>query len=230
MDAQGGGAPMRRQFSSLIAVVAGLVAVGLACAGGQSTGMNPPAAAQQQRVQNIIPFNLATCFPTKLDLGKTANEYTLQAAFRGALPAINECLVDAKVQNPNAPTKGKVTVTLDSSGTTVGVTGDGLQPAGAACIEKAIRAELEGVSVPSGGKPLTLEGPIERDPSGMVRMGINESSDVQGTIRLNVPQWCSCFDSVKTAAPPELGGVVTLTRSDIAQVADRLKLPDGGQP
>jgi len=221
---------MRRQFSLLSGTVAGLVVVWLACAGGQSGGGTAGTPAERQRVSNLVPFNVANCYPTKLDLGKTANEYTLQAAFRGVRPEINECLVDAKVQNPNAPTKGKVTVTLDSSGTTVGVTGDGLQPAATACIEKAIRAELEGVSVPSGGKPLTLEGPIERDPSGMVRMGINESSDVQGTIRLNVPQWCSCFDSVKTAAPPELGGVVTLTRSDIAQVADRLKLPDGGQP
>jgi len=219
---------MRRQFSLLIAVVAGLVGLGLACAGGQGTGTTPPAAAQQQRVQNIVPFNLETCFPARLDLGKTANEYTLQAAFRGAMPAINECLVDAKVQNPNAPTKGKATITVDGSGTTVTVAADGLQPAGAACVEKAIRAQLEGVSAPPGGKPLTLDGPVENEPAGMVRMGLNEASDVQGTIRLAVPQWCSCFESLKAAAPPNFAGSVTLTRADIAQVADRLRPIDGG--
>lgn len=220
---------MRRQFSLLIAVVTGLVALGLACAGGQSAG-TAATPAERQRVQNIVPFNLGTCFPTRLDLGKTANEYTLQAAFRGARPAINECLVDAKVQNPNAPTKGKATVTIDSSGTTVNVAADGLQPAGSACIEKAIRAQLEGVSAPAGGKPITLDGPIEREVSAMVRMGLNEASDVQGTIRLAVPQWCSCFEPLKTAAPPELAGAVTLTRSDITQYADRLKPADGGLP
>jgi len=218
---------MRRQFSLLIAVVTGLVALGLACAGGQSAG-TAAAPTERQRVQNLVPFNLATCFPTTLDLGKTANEYTLQAAFRGARPAISECLVDAKVQNPNAPTKGKATVTIDSSGTTVTVTADGLQPAGNACIEKAIRDQLQGVSAPAGGQPITLDGPIERDLSGMVRMGINEASDVQGAVRLGVPQWCSCFEPLKTAAPPELSGAVTLTRADIVQYADRLTPADGG--
>ena len=188
---------MRRQFSLLMGTVTGLVVLGLACAGGQSAGAAAAAnPAERQRVQNFVPFNVANCFPSKLDLGKTANEYTLQAAFRGARPAINECLVDAKVQNPNAPTKGKATVTIDSSGTTVTVAADGLQPAGSACIEKAIRDQLQGVSAPSKGGPITLDGPIEREPSGMVRMGINEASDVQGTIRLGLPQWCSCFEQL----------------------------------
>jgi hypothetical protein len=218
---------MRRQFSLLIGFVAACVALGLACAGGQSGGATTATAAERQRVQNLVPFNVASCFPTKLDLGKHANEYTLQAAFRGARPAITECLVDGKVQNPTG-TKGKVTITLDGSGTTVTVTGDGLQPAATGCIEKAIRAELEGVSVPSGSKPLTLDAPIEREPVGMVRMGINEASDVQGALRLGVPQWCSCFDSVRTAAPPMLGGAVTLTREDVTKYADRVKAADGG--
>jgi hypothetical protein len=219
---------MRRQFSLLMGVVAGLVVLGLACAGGQSTG-TAAAPAERQRVQNLVPFDVATCFPSKLDLSKTANEYTLQAAFRGARPAINECLVDGKVQNPNAPTKGKATVSLDASGTTVTVAADGLQPEAAACIEKAIRGRLEGVTVPSGAKPISLDAPIEREPSAMVRMGINEASDVQGAIRLGVPQWCSCFEPIRTQAPPDLAGPVTLTRSDVTQNADRLKAPDGGQ-
>ena len=215
---------MRRQFSLLIAVVAGLVGLGLACAGGQTAG-GSAAAPERQRVQNLVPFDIGNCFPARLDLGKTANDYTLPAAFRGARPAIDECLVDGKVQNPNATTKGKAAISIDSSGTTVTVTGDGLQPAATACIEKAVRAQLEGISAPPGGKPLTLEGPFERDPNSMVRMGLNEASDVQGTIRLAVPQWCSCFESIKTQAPPELAGKVTLTRADVTQ-----KVADGGQP
>lgn len=215
---------MRRQFSLLIAVVA------LACAGGQSAPTAAAASpAERQRVQNLVPFDVASCFPGKLDLGKIANEYTLQAAYRGARPAINECLADGKVQNANAPTKGKAAISLDGTGTSVTITGDGLQTAAAACIEKAIRAQLEGVSAPSGGKPVTLEGPFEREPANMVRMGLNEASDVQGAIRLGVPQWCSCFDSIRTQAPPELAGSVTLTRSDVTQNADKLKAPDGGQ-
>jgi len=216
---------MRRRFSLMIGFVI------LACAGGQSTGSAGAAPAERQRVQNIVPFDLATCFPTKVDLGKHANEYTLQAAYRAARPAINECLVDAKVQTPGATTKGKATMTIDSSGATVSVTGEGLQPAGAACIEKAIKAQLEGVTAPANSKPLTLDAPFEREPNSMVRMGVNEPSDIQGTIRLALPQWCSCFESVKTQAPPELTGNVTLTREDIAKYADRVPtLKDGGTP
>jgi hypothetical protein len=215
---------MRRQFSLLIGLVI------LACAGGQSSGGGAGAApADRQKVQNLVPFDIGTCFPSKLDLSKTANEYTLQAAFRGAIPAINECLVDAKVQNPAAPTKGKATISIDGSGTNVTVAGDGLQPAGAACIEKAIRAQLEGVSAPANLKqPFTLEAPFEREPNQMVRMGINEPSDAQGAIRLALPQWCSCFEPIKTQAPPELTGSVTMTREDIAKYADVLRAKDGG--
>jgi len=223
---------MRRQFSLLMGTVTGLVVLGLACAGGQSAGAAAAAnPAERQRVQNLVPFNVANCVPSKLDLGKTANEYTLQAAFRGARPAINECLTDGKnVQNPNAPAKGKATITIDGSGTTITVAGEGFQPTATACIEKAIRAQLEGVSAPANAKqPLTLDGPIDREPSGMVRMGLNESSDVQGAIRLGIPQWCSCFESIRTQVPPELAGAVTLTRPDVTQYADRLKAPDGGQ-
>ncbi len=220
---------MRRQFSLLIAVVAGAaVAVAVACAGGQS-GSTAASPAERQRVQNLVPFDVANCFPSKLDVGKTANEYTLQAAYRAARPFINECLADGKVQNASAPTKGKASISMDASGTSITITGDGLQPAATACIEKAIRAQLEGVSAPSGGKPLTLDGPFEREPASMVRMGINEASDVQGAIRLALPQWCSCFDSVKAAAPPELSGSVTLNRADITAHASALKAPDGGQ-
>src|SRR5262249_26785080 len=63
-----------------------------------------------------------------------------------------------------------------------------------------------------------------------VRMGINEASDIQGTVRLALPQWCACFDDFKTKAPPFLSGPVTLTRADQLQHPERFKLPDGGLP
>jgi hypothetical protein len=207
---------MRRQFSLLTGVIL------LACAGGQSSTAAAPTE-QRQRVQNLTPFDIGTCFPSRVDMGKTANEYTLQAAYRAARPAINECLTDARVQNGTTATKGKVAMSIDSSGTTVAVTGEGLQPAATGCIEKAIRAQLEGVTAPAGAKPFALEAPFEREANTMVRMGLNEASDVEGTIRLAVPQWCSCFESIKTQAPPSLSGSVIVTRVDPSK-----KSPDGG--
>jgi len=208
---------MRRQFSLLTGAIL------LACAGGPSATSAAGPTEQRQRVQNLTPFDIGTCFPSRVDVGKTANEYTLQAAYRAARPVINECLTDARVQSGTTATKGKATMTIDSSGTKVAVTADGLQPAASGCIEKAIRAQLEGVTAPDGAKPFTLEAPFEREPNTMVRMGLNEASDVEGTIRLAVPQWCSCFESIKTQAPPSLSGTVTVTRVDPAK-----KSPDGG--
>jgi len=211
---------MRRQFPLFIAVIA------LACASGQTAG-GAATPTERQKIVNLVPFDVANCFPSTLDVGKTANEYTLQAAFRGARPQIGECLVDGRNQAP-AGTKGKATITLDGSGTTVTVTGDGLQPAASSCIEKAIRSQLEGVSAPAGGKPVTFEGPFDRDPRDTVRLGVNESSDVIGNIRLAFPQWCNCFDGIKGRVPPELGGNVDIVRADLAPYADRFKQPDGG--
>ena len=206
---------MRRQIPLLTGVLL------LACAGGQSTG-SAVAAEQRQRVQNLTPFDIGTCFPSKVEVARIANEYTLQASFRAARPAINECLTDARVQNGTTATKGKATMSIDATGTTVTVTGDGLQPTAIRCIESAIRTQVEGITAPSGAKPYSLEGPFEREPNTMVRMGINEASDVEGAIRLGAPQWCSCFEPVKTQAPPELIGSVTVTR------ADGKNAPDGG--
>ena len=149
---------MRRQFPLGITVVV------LACASGQSS-TGGVSAAERERVVNLVPFDLANCIPQKLDLGKTANEYTLQAAFRAARPAIGECLLDAKLQNPAVATKGKVTVGMDPSGTTIGVHADGVKPEAITCIETAVRKEFGGVSLPANAKPISLEAPIERDPA-----------------------------------------------------------------
>lgn len=211
---------MRRLFPLSLAVMA------LGCAGGQSSASANPA--ERQKVGNLVPFDIANCFPAKLDLGKTANEYTLQAAFRGARPAIQECLLDARVQNSNATTRGKVAISMDGSGTTVAVSGEGLQAGPRSCIDNVIRTQLAGISAAGDGKPVSFEGPFEREPSTMVRMGINEASDVQGTIRLALPQWCTCFEPTRTEPPPEFVGSVTLTREEITKFADRLKAPDGG--
>jgi len=210
---------MRRQFPLFTAAFV------LACASQSTQGAH---AAERERVVNLVPFDLGNCFPTKLDLGKTANEYTLQAAFRAARPAIGECLADGKVQNPAVATRGKATIAMDPSGTKVTVTADGLKASAITCIENAVRAQVAGVSLPAGAKPVTLEAPIEREPAAMVRMGVNESSDVVGAIRLALPQWCSCFESLRTQTPPELTGQVVVVRPDVAQYADRFKLPDGG--
>ena len=212
---------MRRLYSLWIPLIV------TACASGPTAGGPAVSASERQKVVNLVPFDIANCFPQKMDLGKTANEYTLQAAFRAARPAIQECLADGR-NISGSGAKGKAAMTLDGTGTRVVVSSEGLQPAGTSCIEKAIRSQLEAVKPPGAGKPLTLEGPFERDASSTVRMGINESSDVVGTIRMALPQWCSCFEAFRTQIPSELIGPVDIVRPDVAKFVDRFKQPDGG--
>ena len=178
-----------------------------------------------------MPFDLASCNPRALDLSKPINEFGVQAAFRASRPFIQECLTDAKNYDGTKPLRGKVNTAVDGAGLKVSATGEGLQPAPKACIEKAVAGQLGTVApLPADAKPISFDGPFERLPNTGVRMGINEASDVEGTVRLALPQWCSCFDDYKTKAPPQLSGMVTLTRKDMLDKPDRFKLPDGTVP
>jgi hypothetical protein len=203
-------------------------AVALACLGLSAEAL---AAEAAQKVGNLVPFDLASCNPRALDLSKPINEFAVQAAFRSARPFIQECLTDAKNYDGTKPLRGKVNTAVDGAGLKVSATGEGLQPAAKACIEKAVAGQLGTVApLPADAKPISFDGPFERGPNTGVRMGINEASDVEGTVRLALPQWCSCFDDYKTKAPPQLSGMVTLTRKDMLDKPDRFKLPDGGVP
>jgi len=204
---------MRRPFPCLLALSV------LGCAGGQTAGA-AAASTERQKVVNLVPFDFSTCSPAKLDLGKTANEYTPQAAFRASRPAIMECLADARNLKPSGPTKGTVSIVIDQSGSTVKVNGDGVPPATQACIEKAVRTELGNLALRPGAKPVNFEGPFDQDPASAVRFGVNESSDALGTIRLALPQMCSCFEPARTQAPAPLKGNVQIVREPKSRPAD----------
>jgi hypothetical protein len=205
-----------------------LSAIILACAGGQSAG-GAPTAETKQRLSNLVPFDLANCFTKAIELGKPVNEYALQAAFRAARPAIQECLTDGRTYEASKPVKGTATITVDASGPKVAVAGEGLQPAAQSCIQKTVGAQLANAApLAADAKPVSFTGPFERGADTGVRLGINEVSDVEGAIRLALPQWCTCFEPYRTKAPPQLSGQIDVVRSDVAKFADRFKLPDGG--
>src|SRR5262244_949518 len=203
-------------------------AIALGCLG--LTG--PVLAAETgQRVGNLVPFDIANCAPRTLELSKPINEYSVQAAFRASRPYLQECLADARNYDGTKPLRGKVNITVDSTGSKVAAASEGLAPAAKTCIEKAVTQQLGTVSpLAAEAKPISFDGPFERGANTAVRMGINGASDIQGTVRRALPQWCACFDDFKTKAPPFLSGPVTLTRADQLQHPERFKLPDGGLP
>ena len=196
-------------------------------------GLTGPVVAQNttQRVANLVPFDISNCAPRALELSKPINDFAVQAAFRSSRPYLQECLVDGKNWDSTKPLHGKVTTTVDGTGAKAAASADGLQTAAKTCIEKAVLGQLGGVApLAADSKPITFDGPFERGPNTAVRMGINDPSDIEGAIRLALPQWCGCFDDYKTKAPPLIAGPVTLTRADQLQHPERFKLPDGGLP
>jgi hypothetical protein len=205
-----------------------LSAVILACAGGQTAG-GAPAVESKQRLSNLVPFDLSNCFTKAIELGKPVNEYALQAAFRASRPALQECLTDGRTYDASKPMKGTAAITVDSSGPKVTVAGEGLQPAAQTCIQKAAGAQLANAApLAADAKPVSFTGPFERGAGTAVRLGINEVSDVEGTVRLALPQWCTCFEPYRTKAPPQLSGQIDVVRPEAAKSSDRFKLPDGG--
>jgi hypothetical protein len=196
-------------------------------------GLTGPVLAENaaQRVGNLVPFDIANCAPRALELSKPINEYAVQAAFRSSRPYIQECLTDGRSYDSTKPLHGKVNIAVDATGAKVTASAEGIQPAAKACIEKAVSSQLGTVApLAADAKAISFDGPFERGANTAVRMGLNEASDIQGAVRLALPQWCGCFDELKTKTPPLITGPVTLTRADQLQHPERFKLPDGGLP
>src|SRR6476659_8436848 len=83
----------------------------------------------QQRVENIVPFDVASCSAPKL-AAPPANAEAMSGALRLLRPAVLECLTDAKARGG-----ADANVTLTAADGKVAVSG--IEGAGKACIEKA---------------------------------------------------------------------------------------------
>jgi hypothetical protein len=145
---------------------------------------NPPAPGpEQQRVVNLVPFDVASCFPQKPALPTPPNAESVAAALRTARPSVLECLVDPKARGPAADT------VVSLNGHTVA--GTNLESSGKTCVEKAVAA----LGLPQSAP----EAPIElRNAGPGVKLGVNAASDVAGAIRVAQAQWCDCYEG----APP----------------------------
>jgi hypothetical protein len=143
----------------------------------------PPPGPEQQRVVNLVPFDVASCFPQKPALPTPPNAESVAAALRTARPSVLECLVDPSTHGPWRDTA----ITLNGHT----VTGGNLQESGKACIEKVIAA----LGLPESAP----ESPVEIHSSlPGVKLGINTASDIAGAIRIAQGQWCDCYQG----APP----------------------------
>lgn len=166
-------------------------------------------AQDPQKVANIIPFDIASCFPPKAT--PAANPEGVSGALRLLRPHVIECLADGKLR------AGDVTVTVATG--EAGLTVTGADGAAKACIEKA----ASGLTLPAGVKA-SAEFRVGGVP---VKLGINAASDIAAAIRLGQAQWCDCYAS-KVASVQELevrakAGAATEVKGASGCLADKVK-------
>lgn len=134
---------------------------------------------EQQRVANLVPFDVATCSTPKVVMPSPPNTESVTGALRLIRPHVLECLTDAKARGAgDAP----VTIAASDGGVTV----TGAEGPGKACIEKAASS----LGIPAGSPAASSE---VRPVGPAVKAGINAASDLAAKIRLTQPQWCDCY-------------------------------------
>lgn len=192
-------------------------------AASATDGGAPAPRVEQQQIQNLGYFDVATLFPAPPAVAGHAGTEALLGVEIAARPLVMECLVDPRNRGPEKRTHVVVDAALADSGVTHQVTGQNLTPAGAACVEGALRAwtqavpalTAKNVAARDGATPIKshLEYDHVTPASPAVVLGVNEASDIAGAIRLALPTWSECFSAWKAAPPRQLRVTVGAVRS-----------------
>jgi hypothetical protein len=185
-------------------------------------------AADSDKVSNIIPFDLAVCFLQATTVNKPVNQFALSALWAISRPLVLECLTDARVAAPGKSSAFKLTLSVSDAGYSHTVESDGLLPAAKKCIDDAVaRVSPPIEALPAGSKPVTFTAQVpELPPRDQVRFGINEFSDVAGTVRLAMPMLCACFEPFRSKPDPAPFDL----KVQITRVPENFKAADGGKP
>ncbi|MBK7857683.1 MAG: hypothetical protein IPJ65_03435, partial [Archangiaceae bacterium] len=123
------------------------------------------AAPDRQRVENLVPFDVAGCFAPTASIAPNAEGVT--GGLRLARPAVLECLTDAKARGSAT----RVTLTFENGA----VTATSVEGEAKACIEKAAGK----VPWPAGAAKASIE--LAAAPA-TVKLGVNAASDIAAAI------------------------------------------------
>ncbi|MCI0569816.1 MAG: hypothetical protein L0Y66_03625 [Myxococcaceae bacterium] len=197
----------RRTFSALLLLGAG-------CA---TTPKEPeePKAPTQVLITNRSSLDVATCL-TSTSTVPVSNNDTLAGAQYYAYPAINECLANPRNRGPAEES----TVVLATSVTTGGVkheaSGTNVTPEGLKCVEEAASRTVKVPPVAKGLRPAKGEMQLVHRKglasNPFVVFGVNEPSDIVGTIRLASATMCECYAGFTDKAPPAVRAWVRVPR------------------
>jgi hypothetical protein len=202
-----------------------LFALALAsCGPAQQEEAKDPAQSQpvteKLRITNINQSDLAVCFPKAPAVpDNRATAETLTGLLVAARPHVMECLVDPTRRGAEKETRVTIKSTLGASGVESAVTGQNLTPEGEKCIKATLSryfATVPQLATPAaaGAAPVTAEIPVQHiaGVSPAVTLGINEGSDITGTVRLMQSTWCDCYAEWKDAPPSTLKAKIKIAK------------------
>lgn len=207
---------MNRPLSMLFVAVA---AIG--CGPAQQSADSPDGApkAEQQRITNISYSDLAVCFPKPPALPEKLNREILVGLLVASRPQVMECLVDPRNRGGEKTTVVTLQSSVSAGGADTKVGGQNLTPDGEKCIRESIGRWFAAVpnlqgKVAAGEPPVTAEAQFQhtQGSSPSVQLGINEGSDIAGTVRLAQTSWCDCYAGWKDAAPRPLKSKIKLVK------------------
>jgi hypothetical protein len=207
-----------------------VVLAGCASSKGAEAGSGSAPTESRQKLENVGTFDLATCHPTPAAPSRIATVEGIVGFLVGARPEILECLVDPANRGADRTTHVVLDTTVTDAGVDHKVSGANLTREGTNCLQAALSKRPGLVALSKGQKPVTGHVEVSHvvGVSPAVRMGVNESSDVLGKIRLAQAGWCECYAGWKTQPPRLLKATVTLQKGKPAPSAVAFEPPTTG--
>jgi hypothetical protein len=138
-----------------------------------------------------------------------------------------ECLADPTRRGAEKETRVVIKSTLGAGGVESAVSGQNLTPEGEKCVKAALTryfATVPQLATPpaAGAAPVTAEIPVQHiaGVSPAVTLGVNEGSDITGTVRLMQSTWCDCYAEWKDAPPRTLKAKIKIAKGASAAPSD----------
>ncbi|MCI0674011.1 MAG: hypothetical protein L0Y64_26490, partial [Myxococcaceae bacterium] len=197
----------RRTLSALLLLGAG-------CA---TTPKEPeePKAPTQVLITNRFALDVATCQPPTSAVPVSSND-TVAGAQYYAYPSINECLADPRHRGPEQESTVVLTTSVTAKGAEHKATGTNVTPEGVRCVEEAAVRMVRLPPLAKGARPVKGEMQLSHRKgitnNPFVVFGVNEPSDIVGTIRLASATMCECYAGFTDKAPPAVRAWVRLPR------------------
>ncbi len=206
---------MHRFVIAVVSVSFLAVCATTSTSGGQ--GGQPGPTQESQQIKNIAHFDIGTCFAVAPEVSAPVVKESLLAVQVSARPLVMECLVNPANRAAAPVTKVTVETTFASGAFAHKATGENLTPEGEKCIVDALTRYTQAkVAGAESAAPVTnafdYQHDVNQDPS--VVMGINEISDLVGSIRVATPTWCDCFEPLKESVPGAIPMKVDLKKAE----------------